>query len=135
MPVSTATVRIKRLVWRACVSIRKKARSRNASLELPSLRANQTQVWSSSVFRNPTTARRMPPASSHKTLSAKQIDTLKRWVAKAPVEGALVVRGAGSSEPARRGQQSWVKNPIDQFILAKLEAQALTPRARRIAAR
>src|SRR5690349_2532904 len=31
---------------------------------------------------HPDAARRMPPVSSHKTLSAKQVDTLKRWVAE-----------------------------------------------------
>ncbi|HYP08493.1 MAG TPA: DUF1549 domain-containing protein, partial [Bryobacteraceae bacterium] len=75
-------------------------------------------------------ARRMPPVSSHKTLSLKQVDTLKRWVA----EGASWKEHWSFAAPARPKlppvvAKAWVRNPVDQFILAKLEAQALTPAA------
>ena len=75
-------------------------------------------------------ARRMPPESSHKTLTPKQIDTLKRWVA----EGATWKEHWAFTAPVRPQppavvNKTWAKTPIDRFILAKLEKQALTPAA------
>ncbi len=76
----------------------------------------------------PGAATRMPPAYSHKTLSPDQKDILRRWVAQgapwkdhwafvAPVRPPLpAVKDAG-----------WARNPIDRFILAKLEANGLRP--------
>ncbi len=70
----------------------------------------------------------MPPPKTNKVLTAKQKATLKQWIAEgaeyqphwsfiAPVRPELpAVRNAG-----------WVKNPIDRFVLAKLEAAGLTP--------
>jgi hypothetical protein len=75
-------------------------------------------------------ARRMPPEFSHKTLSAKQIDTLKRWVS----EGAAWKELWSFTAPVRPKpptitNKAWVRTPIDAFILSKLEKQALTPAA------
>ena len=43
-------------------------------------------------------ARRMPPESSHKSLTPQQIELLKKWIEQgAGVERALVVRSAGAS--------------------------------------
>src|SRR5437762_1555608 len=73
-------------------------------------------------------ARRMPPEFSHKSLKPQQIELLKRWIEqgapwqehwafRAPVKPALpTVRNA-----------AWPKNPIDRFVLARLEAQGLAP--------
>ncbi|MDB5295132.1 MAG: Planctomycete cytochrome, partial [Phycisphaerales bacterium] len=70
----------------------------------------------------------MPPPNSHRTLSPTQKDILKRWVAGgaeyqphwtfvAPVRPPLPdVKRAG-----------WARNPIDRFVLAKLEAEGLAP--------
>jgi hypothetical protein len=77
---------------------------------------------------HPDAARRMPPVSSHKTLSAKQVDTLKRWVAEgAPGKEHWSFTAPVRPQPPVTINKVWAKNPIDQFILAKLEAQALTP--------
>jgi hypothetical protein len=73
-------------------------------------------------------AMRMPPAFSHKTLTQEQKDILRRWVAQgapwkdhwafvAPVRPAL---------PDVKDTK-WSRNPIDRFILAKLEANGLAP--------
>ena len=79
---------------------------------------------------DPVAARRMPPPYAHKELKPEQIDTIKRWINeganweehwawKAPVKPALAaVKNAG-----------WVKNEIDRFVLARLEAEGLTPAA------
>lgn len=71
---------------------------------------------------------RMPPADSHKSLTAAQIQTLVRWVKSgavyqphwafvAPVRPAL---------PRVRNRR-WARNPIDRFVLAQLEAEKLSP--------
>ena len=71
---------------------------------------------------------RMPPAFAHKTLTAEQKDILRRWVEQgAPWKEhwafiAPVRPAAARGEGCRVGQ-----NPIDRFILAKLEANGLPP--------
>ena len=73
----------------------------------------------------------MPPPSSKKgSLSKDQIQLLSRWIAqgaeytshwafKAPVRPQLPNLSANES--------SWVRNPIDAFILAKLKTEGLSP--------
>ena len=72
----------------------------------------------------------MPPPAIKKTLTAKQKELLKKWIASgaeyqphwsfiAPVRPAL----------PKVKNEGWAKNPIDRFVLAKLEAAGLTPAA------
>ncbi|HEX8202563.1 MAG TPA: DUF1549 domain-containing protein, partial [Isosphaeraceae bacterium] len=73
-------------------------------------------------------ATRMPPPDSGKTLTPAQIETLKRWIAQgAPRQEHWAFRA-----PERPGllpvrAAHWPRNPIDPFILARLEAEGLTP--------
>lgn len=71
---------------------------------------------------------RMPPPFAHKTLTQEQKDILRRWVEQgapwkdhwafvAPVKPAV---------PSVKDAE-WVNNPIDAFVLAKLEAAGLQP--------
>ncbi|NOX54628.1 MAG: hypothetical protein GXP27_09355, partial [Planctomycetes bacterium] len=73
-------------------------------------------------------AERMPPPESGLSLTAAQIEVIRRWIAV----------GAPYSEhwsfvPPRRPQlpvvrrAEWVRNPIDRFILARLERERLAP--------
>ena len=73
-------------------------------------------------------AEQMPPPASHKKLTKQQKDLLRRWVAAGaeyqphwsfirPIRGPL---------PLVKNTR-WEKNPIDRFILAKLEAMGLKP--------
>lgn len=71
---------------------------------------------------------RMPPASSGTTLSDAEIARLKRWIA----EGATFAdhwsfRPLSDPEPPAVQHVEWVRNPIDRFVLAKLEQEGLTP--------
>ena len=72
----------------------------------------------------------MPPPAIKKTLTVKQKELLKKWIASgaeyqphwsfiAPVRPAL----------PQVKHEAWAKNPIDRFVLAKLEAAGLTPAA------
>jgi mono/diheme cytochrome c family protein len=74
--------------------------------------------------------KRMPPAKSGKTLAPAQIELVRKWIEQgakwsehwsfvAPVRPKLaVVR-----------DETWVRNPIDAFILARLEKEGLKPSA------
>src|SRR5438552_1289429 len=76
----------------------------------------------------PTPARRMPPESSHKTLTANQIDTIQRWIqGGAPWKEHWAFIIPVRPEPPAVHAKEWVRNPIDQFILAKLEGAGLQP--------
>ncbi len=72
----------------------------------------------------------MPPPAIKKTLTAKQKELLKKWIAGgaeyqahwsfiAPVRPAL----------PKVKNEAWAKKPIDLFVLAKLEAAGLAPAA------
>ncbi|QOV88823.1 PSD1 and planctomycete cytochrome C domain-containing protein [Humisphaera borealis] len=70
----------------------------------------------------------MPPPKSNRKLSAKQKDLLKRWIA----EGAVYKPHWTFIPPVRAElprvrNATWVRNPIDRFVLARLEAEGLTP--------
>ncbi len=73
-------------------------------------------------------SRVMPSPKSDKHLTAAQKETLKRWIA----EGAVYQPQWSLIAPKRPPlpavkNAAWVRNPIDQFILAGLEKQGLTP--------
>jgi hypothetical protein len=70
----------------------------------------------------------MPPAKSGKKLSKAEIATLTRWVK----DGANYAKHWAYVPPVRPElpavkDASWVKTPIDRFILARLEKEGLKP--------
>lgn len=70
----------------------------------------------------------MPPPASKKTLTAGQKATLREWI----VQGAEYQPHWSFIAPVKPvppvvKTMSWVRNPIDQFILQKLEAEGLEP--------
>ncbi|MBX9790113.1 MAG: DUF1553 domain-containing protein [Pirellulales bacterium] len=71
---------------------------------------------------------RMPPATSHRELKPEEIELLVRWVSA----GAEYEPHWSLIAPVRPplpavSDQAWVRTPIDQFVLAKLEAAGLKP--------
>ncbi len=74
-------------------------------------------------------ARLMPPPASHRKLNAAQKQLLKEWIAQgAPWEEHWsFIAPKRPTPPAVKDLAKWVKNPIDQFVLAKLEAAGLQP--------
>lgn len=75
-------------------------------------------------------ARLMPPPYSHKTLTAEQRETLRRWIEEgANWEEHWAYQAPVRREPPAVKDTSWARNPIDRFILAKLEAKGLAPAA------
>ena len=76
----------------------------------------------------PIPARRMPPESSHKSLTAQQIALLKRWIEQgAPWKEHWAFRAPAPQAVPAVLHAAWPKNPIDRFVLARLEALSLEP--------
>jgi hypothetical protein len=70
----------------------------------------------------------MPPPTIKKPLSPEQKEILKKWIA----EGAEYEPHWSFVAPARQPppavvNEAWVRNPIDRFILARLEQEGLQP--------
>ncbi len=71
---------------------------------------------------------RMPPVFAHKTLSQEQKMTLRRWIeggAEWKQHWAFVPPVKPAAPEVKN--TNWTRNPIDRFILAKLEANNLQP--------
>jgi hypothetical protein len=71
---------------------------------------------------------RMPPPESGKSLTAGQVELLRRWIS----EGAAWQRHWSLIPPARPAlppvqDAAWVRSPIDSFVLARLEREGLAP--------
>jgi hypothetical protein len=70
----------------------------------------------------------MPPPASHKVLTAQQKDLLKKWVASgAEYQPHWSFLPPKKVEPPSVKDTKWVRNPIDQFLLAKMEEKGLKP--------
>ncbi len=70
----------------------------------------------------------MPPPEAGERLPAKQVDLLKRWIAAGAAyepHWAYVTPKRPALPPVKNA--AWPKNDIDRFILARLEAEGLTP--------
>jgi hypothetical protein len=73
-------------------------------------------------------ASRMPPPSSGLSLTGEQIDVLRRWIDQgADWESHWSFTPPKRPDPPSVKRKSWVRNPIDRFILAKLERENLAP--------
>lgn len=69
---------------------------------------------------------RMPPASSGHILSVEQIGKLRRWVAGgAKFDDHWSFRPIAKPEPPKVQNTASVRNPIDAFILARLEREKI----------
>jgi hypothetical protein len=70
----------------------------------------------------------MPPPSAKKPLSPEHKELLKRWIAEgAEYEPHWSFIPPTRPEPPAVKNEGWVRNPIDRFILARLESEGLSP--------
>ncbi len=109
---------------------------RKADLRLDSREGVASQVVAgqpkkSELFRRITSHdsdERMPPPKAKRSLSAAQIAKIRAWI-----EQGAVWKGHWAFEPVTRPEipsvkrADWVKNPIDAFVLTRLEAEGLEP--------
>lgn len=86
-----------------------------------------SEMWARILSDDPDVV--MPPPSSKKALTAAEKDILKRWIK----QGAQYQKHWAFESPALVSSlpevhnSDWVKNPVDAFILQKLEQNQLTP--------
>jgi hypothetical protein len=72
--------------------------------------------------------KKMPPANSNLKLSSKEIAVIARWIE----QGAQYkphwsfIKPEKSSPPATKNK-TWARKPIDQFVMARLEKEGITP--------
>src|SRR5262249_48537421 len=81
----------------------------------------------------------MPPKGKGKRLTADQVGLLRAWIdqgANWPEESVAAPGGKSDHwayqkpvrpHPPRVGDTSWPRNPIDRFVLARLERERLRP--------
>jgi len=73
-------------------------------------------------------AKRMPPPYAERTLTDKQVELIRRWIdegAKWEMHWAYVPPQRPNLPAVKH--PSWPRNPIDNFILARLESEGLQP--------
>ncbi len=70
----------------------------------------------------------MPPPSTKETLSEEDRDVLQRWIAAgAEYQDHWSFIPPEKTAPPEVRESDWVKNPIDRFVLAKLDELDLEP--------
>ncbi|GAC1630118.1 MAG: DUF1553 domain-containing protein [Candidatus Acidiferrum sp.] len=71
---------------------------------------------------------RMPPPEAHKTLKSEQIALLRDWVKQgAPYEELWSFLPPKRQAVPAVKKDAWVRNAIDNFVLARLEKEGLEP--------
>jgi cytochrome c553 len=86
---------------------------------------NSELVWR---ITNPDDSQRMPPPYSNRVLTPEQIELLKEWIAQgAEWEGHWVYIPPRRAPLPEVKRAEWPRNPIDYFILARLETEGLEP--------
>ncbi|HEX3314770.1 MAG TPA: PSD1 and planctomycete cytochrome C domain-containing protein [Gemmataceae bacterium] len=73
-------------------------------------------------------AKKMPPAKANKTVSPKELAVIKTWIE----QGAKYQKHWSLIAPTRPElpavkNEAWVRNPIDRFLLARLEKEGVAP--------
>ncbi len=70
----------------------------------------------------------MPPPDSNRSLTDRQRGLLKRWVEQgAPYQQHWAFETPERPQPPAVKRSDWIRNPIDSFVLAKLESSGLEP--------
>ncbi|MCZ6597217.1 MAG: DUF1549 domain-containing protein, partial [Planctomycetota bacterium] len=73
-------------------------------------------------------AERMPPAETGKQLTAEEIEVIRRWIEDgAEWNTHWAFEAPTRPEPPAVSDESWPRNEIDRFVLARLEAEGLAP--------
>jgi len=71
---------------------------------------------------------RMPPAKLGKPLTAEETEVLRAWVAEgAEYEGHWAFLPPERPEAPAASRPGWVRNPIDAFVLGRLDKEGLAP--------
>lgn len=85
-----------------------------------------SEVWVRITSEDKT--ERMPPAKSGKTLTAEQIELIRKWIAQGGdyAQHWAYVKPVKHAPPVLKGDD-WSAGPIDRFILDRLRREKLSP--------
>lgn len=73
-------------------------------------------------------AKMMPPKSSHKKMTPAQIELIRQWIEQgAKYERHWAFLPVERPPVPEVKNKAWAKNPIDRFLLARLEEAGMTP--------
>ncbi|MCC6291305.1 MAG: DUF1553 domain-containing protein [Bryobacterales bacterium] len=85
----------------------------------------------SEIIRRITTeskAKRMPPVYTGHAIAPRELEVLKSWIASgAKWEKHWSFNPPQAADPPRVSAPAWVRNPIDAFILERLDREGLKP--------
>ena len=71
---------------------------------------------------------RMPPAKSDRQLSTKEKELLRQWIASgAEFTGHWAFVAPAEPKPPVPRLPGWSRNPVDRFVVEKLDAKGLSP--------
>jgi mono/diheme cytochrome c family protein len=88
--------------------------------------AEKSELYKRIIHSDP--EEKMPPKESHKHLTPSQIELLAQWIKEgAHWEEHWSFEPIKKPELASIGQSDWVSNPIDTFIMKRLDEQGLSP--------
>ena len=70
----------------------------------------------------------MPPPESNRVLSAQQKKILEQWIKEgAKYEEHWSFVAAKKQSPPKVQKTNWVRNPVDSFVLSKMEENKISP--------
>jgi hypothetical protein len=78
---------------------------------------------------------KMPPPDSGLTLTPQQVELFRKWIAQGAEYQAhwSLISPSPDIKPPAVKETAWARNPIDDFVLARLEKEGLTPVRKQIA--
>lgn len=101
--------------------------ARDAGAAFVAGKLDESEAWRRMTSDDPD--QKMPPVEGGKPLAPHQIDLLRRWIEQGAVwsEHWSFVAPARPAVPTIENPPSHIANPIDAFILARLEREHLLP--------
>jgi len=86
-----------------------------------------SELWNRILSDDPDVV--MPPPSSKKSLTPAQKDLIRRWIEQgAQYQKHWAFESPVAGEAPAINRVDWVRNPVDAFILHRLEKEHLSPR-------
>lgn len=86
----------------------------------------ESEIWKRVTSTDPDEV--MPPPKAHHTLTSSELEKLRRWIeGGAPYREHWAFRAPVRPELPRVEESGWPRNPVDAFLLTKLEAEHLKP--------